>query len=91
LLKWVGKEIIDDGRAPASGNGQTSEVPEMEMMGMGSEAPTCRSATILAGDVKPAAATEEGAPQPPEKREDIPAAEEVAPRQTEAATDAEVL
>jgi hypothetical protein len=58
-------------------------------MGTGNEAPADGGGAMSAGDIEPRAVTED-TPRPPENDEDVAAAEEDAPRSTEAATDVEV-
>jgi hypothetical protein len=38
LLKWAGKEVVNDGSAPAGGESQIGEVPEPGTMRIASEA-----------------------------------------------------
>jgi hypothetical protein len=90
LLKRSGKEAVDGGGAPATGDGQTSEVPETKTMGLGREPPAGGGATMSVDDVEPAAATEEDAPRPPGNAKDVFTAEEDAPQPMEATVDAEV-
>jgi hypothetical protein len=91
LLKWVGKESVDDRHAPTDNDDQASEVPKMEMAGVINEAPVGESAAVLAGGTEATTTTKEGVPRQPNDIECMVVSEEDESRLTEAAADADAL
>jgi hypothetical protein len=75
LLKWAEQDTIDAGGAPAGGDDQTRDVPEMEGTRTGDEAPANGDAAALASGVEAAAVTEVDAPQRPKEAENLVASE----------------